>query len=249
MNVDEFARMHALEEHHFWFRERRRGLQPWVDGALAAAPPGPLLDLGAGTGRNLVWLRERTVDRAVIGIDQSPDALSHCRSRALPCPLIRSTGQALPFLDHSLALVTALDVLEHVEQEAAALAEIHRCLIPRGELIVTVPAHPALFGPHDRALGHLRRYRRHEVDHKLVAAGFEVLESRAFNSLLLPGVALWRCSRRFTGDSAEASSDVRLVPKFINELLGTFLRWDTSLSELLKELPGLSWWIHARRRS
>lgn len=249
MNAAELERMGRLEEQHFWFRARRRDLRPWLTEAFAQAPPGPALDLGAGTGRNLELLEEFRGPRHVIGIDRSPVALSHCAQRPRGAALLRAEASRLPFASASIALITALDVLEHVQDEEAALAELARCALPGAELIVTVPAHPELYSHHDRALGHLRRYRRLELDFKLEERGFDVVESRSFNRLLLPLVASWRRvqSRRKTGPNAK--SDVRPLPGILNAVLGTILSLEASFPRSWKEFSGLSWWIRAKRRT
>ncbi|MER3559157.1 MAG: methyltransferase type 11, partial [Armatimonadota bacterium] len=73
-------------------------------------------------------------------------------------PLIRARLEALPFVNESFRLIVALDVLEHLPDEAHALAELWRVLEPDGWLITTVPAYRWLWSKHDVALHHYRRY-------------------------------------------------------------------------------------------
>ena len=249
MNTAEIERMRVLEERHFWFRARRRGLRPWLAGALARAPQGPVLDLGAGTGSNLGLLTELAGDRRVLGIDSSPVALSHCQVASHGTDLLRADALEPPFQDSTLAVITALDVLEHLKDDDLALAQISRCLLPGGELIATVPAHPALFGNHDRALGHHKRYERNELDRKLEAQGLEIIDSRPFNTLLLPAVSFWRRARRGFQEGELLTSDVRQLPRILNEFLGTIMALDQSLPRNWTEFSGLSWWVHARLRT
>ncbi|MFT7667384.1 MAG: SAM-dependent methyltransferase [Planctomycetota bacterium] len=251
MNSDEFKRMAELEEDHFWFKARRDELRPWLVDANRMAPEGPVLDIGAGTGRNLQLLRETCGARQVIGIDRSHIALSHCLSGKSRAELIRSDATTLPLRSSSVALVSALDVLEHLENDVQAVREFARCLRPGGELITTVPAHPKLYAAHDRALGHVRRYRGKELEQKLEAAGFEIIDARPFNSLLLPLVAIWRFSPLHILSSRKKShmSDVRSLPPLLNDALGTVLGFESSFLAHFTRIPGLSWWIRARLRT
>jgi len=243
----EVERMAALEGRHFWFRARRRALRPWLRRALDAAPRGAWLDLGTGTGGNLSLFEELAVGRDLLACEQDPRALPHVSRRSSRARVVAAEARSLPLEDASIALVTALDVLEHLEDDEGGLCEVARCLVPGGQFVLSVPAHPRLFGAHDRALGHHRRYRRPELRALLERCGFEVQEARAFNSLLLPPVALWRALPPFL-TQASRSSDVRPLPPVLNGLLGTIMAVDASLPRRLTDISGLSWWYRVRRR-
>jgi SAM-dependent methyltransferase len=81
---------------------------------------------------------------------------------------------ALPFGDRSFEVVSAFDVIEHCQPEAAALRELHRVLEPGGRLLVSVPAYRWAWSDHDVANGHHRRYTRPRAVAALEDAGFEV---------------------------------------------------------------------------
>ncbi len=244
MRREELEQQRALEARHFWFRARRRALTPWLRAAAAAAPPGPWLELGVGGGGNLPLFTQAAPERALIGVDPSPLALRFGRERHGALGALNADAERLPLAHASVAIATALDVLEHVRDDARALEELARCLAPGGRLIVTVPADPRLFGAHDRALGHRRRYVPHELETRLEESGFEVLEARGFNRALRGPVALWR--RRL---APPAQSDVRPLPRSVNLALGAILGIEERLPTSWRNAPGLSWWIHARRRS
>jgi SAM-dependent methyltransferase len=248
MDGHELEHMRHVEQTHFWFAARRRALAPWLAAAARDAPPGAVLDLGTGTGGNLELLAGALPARGLIGIDRSPVALAHCARRDSNVRLVQAEVASLPLRDASLAIVTALDLFEHVDDDALAARQIARCLQPGGELIATVPSLLAPFSEHDRALGHRRRYQRGELDRLLAGAGLEVLESRAFNVLLLPLVVAWRAlsrSRRCGDD--QPRSEVRPLSPFLNRSLGTILALEASLPLRFKRAAGLSWWVRARR--
>lgn len=84
-------------------------------------------------------------------------------------------------------LVVCQNVLEHIEDDAGALAEMAGALRPGGRLFLLVPAHQRLFGALDRAYGHHRRYERDALAGLVRGAGLEVEELYSFNLLAVPG--------------------------------------------------------------
>src|SRR5438105_9263627 len=112
-----------LEDHHWWFVGRRKLVLEELarHGGECAAP---ILDVGCGTGGMLVHLQR--LGRA-IGVDPAPEAADACRQRGVPFVL---GGSPLPFGDASFGTATALDVIEHVRDEAGLLREIRRVLRP-----------------------------------------------------------------------------------------------------------------------
>jgi SAM-dependent methyltransferase len=116
----------------------------------------------------------------------------------------------LPFASGSFDLVTALDALEHVEDDAAALRECFRVLRPGGTLLASVPAFRSLWGSVDELGHHHRRYRRRELLERVEAAGFEVVLDRFFNFLLFPPIAAVRwLGRALPARRAGAGEPVR----------------------------------------
>lgn len=201
MEAAEYDRMAKVEERHWWFRGRlsvvRRFLSKYV-------PAGRGLDCSCGTGLTLKAL-PRWVQ---VGADLSGLALKHTRERGLD-QLVRANLCKLPFADSSLDLVTSLDTLEHIEDDEQALSEIARVVKPGGHGLFTVPAHPWMMSAHDRALHHVRRYRRSELLEKVRAAGFTVRKLRNMNTALFPLVAAVRV---LTKDNGESHSDTEHVP-------------------------------------
>lgn len=249
MKAQEVESLRAVEDTHFWFRARRRALTPWWRAANAEAPEGPWLELGVGTGGNLESIRTHSGTRTLLALDTEQQALAHVRRRDRHAPGLRADAAHLPFRNASLSIVTLLDVLEHAQDDSRVLSELSRCLQPGGQVLLTVPAWPGLFGDHDRALGHHRRYRPRELEQRLEAAGFEILESRGFNLLLLPAVGIWRTVRGWRPSSTPPRSDVFRLPPGLNALLGAILALENALPRRISQGSGLSWWIRARRRT
>jgi glycosyltransferase involved in cell wall biosynthesis len=173
-------RLGRAERYNRWVLEQ---LRPWLGQRV--------LEVGAGIGNLTRHLIGREL---VVATDLNPRYLRilagtferHTRVRIRPLDLGAFDPAALAA--DRLDTVVCLNVLEHVEDDAAALRRLHDALMPGGRLILLVPAHPALHGAIDRAIHHFRRYGRDEVAAKLRAAGFEVEQLAFFNRL---GVVGW----------------------------------------------------------
>jgi len=248
MQQSAYDEMRALEDRHWWFRGKRMVLAPLIRRALRGAPPGPIVDVGCGTGGNLVHLAELHSGREAIGVDPDPRALQHCAGRALP-HLVRGHGDRLPLADASAACVTAFDILEHIDDDHAAMREVARVLRPGGVLVASVPAYPWLWSQHDEALGHVRRYRSGELEQRLSQNGFAIERARGFNFLLLPAVALVRVlGRRKAKADRGPSTDFFDMPAPINSLLTGLFAIERALLSVLPIRFGVSLAVIARKR-
>jgi len=228
--------MAALEDRHWWFSGTRALAARLLE--RHAPPPRDALDLGCGTGLTLKLLGEKGYTPT--GLDASPLALRHARS-ASGAPCLRGSADRLPLRDASFGLVTALDVLEHLPDDGAALAEIRRVLMPGGTLLVSVPAHPFLFSAHDRALGHVRRYTQKRLLAALATAGFAVRHVTWANASLFLPIALVRLLRRSPRDPGrDEASDLSLPPRPINAALRALLGAEASLASRAGLPMGLS---------
>jgi SAM-dependent methyltransferase len=129
------------------------------------------------------------------GVDIDEEAVGYCHERGL-LDVRLGAADTLPFDGASFDLVTALDVLEHLDDDSAALREIGRVLRPGGQLLITVPAHRFMWGDQDEVNQHKRRYVAAEVHDRLTATGFQVLRLSYMNAFLFPPIAAIRLLRR-----------------------------------------------------
>lgn len=120
-------------------------------------------------------------------------------------------------------IVTLLDVLEHIDDDHAALVAIRRVLVPGGILVCTVPAYQLLWSEHDEALHHKRRYRRRQLQQRLEAAGFEVLTLTSYTTALLPLVAGQRLASRLRHREGPPQYRVTVPGPVTNRLLGSVM--------------------------
>jgi len=204
-----YARLREIERTHWWFRARRRILRAALEREGVEART--ILDVGCGAGANLELLAECFPGAELQGVDVEREPLRFCRAdRRLP--VSQADAVQLPFADASFDLVTALDALEHIADEARALRELHRVCRPGGALVATVPAFDWLWGSVDELGHHERRYRRAELVARVEAAGFEVVLDRYFNFWLLPAVAAVRVLSGVLRRRATPGSPVHASP-------------------------------------
>jgi SAM-dependent methyltransferase len=196
----EYAKMYGAERRFWWFVAKEDLVSVLARKWLPAE--GLFLDLGCGTGANLDRVRGRG---RWIGLDAGAEALRFCAERGLP-ELARAEAGRLPFGAETFDGAMALDLFEHLLDDAAAAAELGRVLRPGGRLLVTVPAYPGLFGAHDHALGHRRRYRGADLRRLLADAGLRLVHAGHFLGLLFPLMLPVRLWQKRHGSRAETIS-------------------------------------------
>jgi SAM-dependent methyltransferase len=153
-----------------------------------------------------------------VGLDMNATGAALARRRT-GNPVTVGSVTCLPFRDGTFDGVLALDVYEHVEDDVRALAETRRVLRRGGTLVLTVPCHPALFSAHDRALHHVRRYRRPEILGRVREAGFETVRETWLNMALLAPAAAHRLLGRVLPRRGEDRSDAAIGVGPLNRLL------------------------------
>ncbi len=226
----------AVDEHHWWYRGRRRIIRAELR-RLPLPAGAHVLDAGCGSGRTLQDL----VDYGeVSGIELHEDAAQLARSRGHGEVRVGRL-EALPWPDGSFDLITCLDVIEHTPDDRAALAELYRVCRPGGWLLVTVPAYPALWSLHDEANHHYRRYSRAALARAAVAAGWTMTRLSSFNSVLLAPAAAVRLAQRRFGAHDGYSNDLAIGPAWLNDVLEAPLALEASWLARGRTLPfGLS---------
>ena len=228
MQKAEYARMRDLEDHYWWFVSRRRLALNLLD---RFSTTGPTLDVGCGTGAVLAELQKQG---EAFGVDLSGTALEFAAERGL-VNLVKADAQALPFVGETFQSVVSLDTLEHVPDDQAAAREIARILKPGGVAVINVPAFRWLWGPHDVALMHCRRYTRRQLKDLLEGAGLKVEKASYGVFFLFPVVGLIRIADRV----GRRKPEVVLPPvqAWLNRLLTSLM----SLEEKVIPGVGLPW--------
>lgn len=201
-----FAREYrGFERWHWWFLGRRRILEAILRREIPPSFAPDILSVGCGPAEGLEWLLQFAGQGGTVtGLDIDP---AHGAGAPDRVKFVAGTLDAVPFTKASFDVVLALDVLEHMEDDLAALQEAIRLLKADGLLVITVPALPFLWGRQDIVSGHWRRYTRKSITSLLQRAGLTHYKISYFNTLLFPVVSAIRAVRRLFGTAHRARSD------------------------------------------
>ena len=176
----------------------------------------------------------------VTGIELSDTSVSLARERDFG-EVIEGSVLEMPFAADWFDLAASLDVIEHLEDDLAALRELRRVVAPGGALLMTVPAYQWLWTGHDEINHHHRRYTRYSLLQVAREAGWEPVRTTYFNSLLLPAAIALRLLDRFSTKTTESSLDLWVPPPALNWLLERPLALEAALIGRGRRIPaGLS---------
>jgi len=253
MTEDEIHKIAAIEQRQWWYRGTREIcfslLHPFLSGVrlqtdLNAGRPLQILDVGCGTGGNLLALARYGHAR---GIDIDPLCVDYCRQRGLDVSL--GTMADLREPPASVDLLTMFDVLYHAEprETVPILRGMANAVKPGGLIAFREPAMNIARGWHDRAVNGRQRFTTGGISASLKEAGFEPLRATYLNSVLFPPIVLVRRLQDLREPDL-AKSDVEDTSEPINSLLLALLRFERALLKAV-DLPfGVSLFAVAKRR-
>jgi SAM-dependent methyltransferase len=242
MNPDTYAAEAQFEKSHWWFDGRRR-LFIRIAEALAPDRNAPILDIGTSTGGTLREFADHGY-RNLSGLDPSPEAIRFCREKGLD-GVREGSVSAMPFADASFDFVIAADVIEHVDDDAQAVREVHRVLKPNHHAVFTVPAFKMLWSHQDDIAHHKRRYRLPELLARLREAQFEIVEIYYFNYLLF--VPILAARTLFKLFRIRVENEDELNPTAMNRLFSLVFRADIATARHLHPPFGVSVFALVRR--
>ncbi len=218
----------------FWFRAKKGMVNVLLERAtrkMRSGKPLRILNLGAGTGDD-VALVARYGEVYVVDVNKKALALV---PRTLCKEMRVADAQKLPYEAGFFDIVVAFDVLEHVDDDRLAMAEIHRVLRMGGALVMSVPAYQSLYSSHDKALEHRRRYSKRAL--RSLLSVLQVERMRSWNSFLFPAIAFMRILQR----DKPAKVDRAKMPWLIDTFFYCVLSVENVLLRLGFPLPfGLS---------
>ncbi|HVN83398.1 MAG TPA: class I SAM-dependent methyltransferase [Candidatus Binatia bacterium] len=229
MEAELYEKFYDIEEHFWWSVGTRRTFLEVINETLVPIP-SRVLDLGCGTG---IMLKElATEQRFVCGYDGSSLALSFCHRRGLN-DLVQGDASVLPFGTECLDLVTALDVIEHLDDDEGCVREMARVCRRGGHVLIHVPAFPFLWSYKDELNHHRRRYRRKALTDLIERNGLKVLQVHYLNSVAFPAAMLMRALGRNGSKGDQASVDA----------LGQLYDIPASVNRLMTHLMDLERWL------
>ncbi|MCB1024310.1 MAG: class I SAM-dependent methyltransferase [Acidobacteria bacterium] len=210
MQEHTYAIMNRVEDSHWWFVGRRAILESFME-RIVQSPKSEvqtprILDVGCGTGANLEML---AAFGDAEGVDVSDDALEFCKAKGLKTH--KGLAEKLPFDDESFDVVTALDVVEHLDDDIAGLREMHRVLRSGGKTLIFVPAFMWLWGVQDDISNHRIRYTRRQIAERLEKAGFVVERATYANITFFAPILLGRALMKITGIKPDSENNVNIA--------------------------------------
>ena len=247
MDAAEYDNIAALELEHWYYSGKRQFVREWIERVRPPRASDVLLECGAGTGQ---FAKEMESACRVVVLDDHEEALRMLRKRFRAEQVLSLAGDRVPLRDGSIEYVTALDVLEHVPDDAAVVKGFHRLLKPGGLAVVTVPASMALWSDWDVALHHFRRYRRAQLRALFPETEWDIVYVNYTNVLVYPlvwAVRKWRgLQKKPATNGTPARTEDKVPAPWLNRLLKAQF---TLLAHWRFPFPfGVSLLLVARRR-
>jgi len=243
MDTKLYGEMAEMERTHWWFLGRSAVIKDIL--LRFKKNRSTLLDVGAGTCLNTAAFKR--IGFQAVALESHPEALNLARTVAPDIEIIDAPFPSPRIESNKYDVVTLLDVLEHLSDDADSLQEVHRILAPNGIVLITVPAFMFLWTSHDERAHHYRRYRRTELLTKLKLAGFEPTLVSYYNFFLFPPIAFVRLIQKFFVKKNE-TSDFTRSPRILNSLFATLFGAERFLLRFTRLPFGVSLVAVARKK-
>ncbi len=259
MQQHTYAIMDEVEGSHWWFVGRRAILEGFLKEivtrlefrlkaanadampAKAGTPSLRILDVGCGTGANLEMLSQYGEAE---GVDVSDDALEFCRKKGLKVQ--KGLAETLPYDNDSFDLTTALDVVEHLDDDVAGLEEMHRVTKRGGYSLIFVPAFMWLWGVQDDISNHRIRYTKSQIVERLQQAGYEIERATYANFTFFAPILGGRVFMKLTGIKPASENNINISA--LNGVFGKLFSAERFLLSKLNFPFGVSIVVVARKR-
>lgn len=216
------ANLAELEPGNWWFRSRNALILQALTTYFPHARS--MLEVGCGTGFVMSGIATAMPGLELVGTELLDSGLEQARRRLPSVRLMQMDAREMPFHEE-FSVAGAFDVIEHIDDDHAVVAGMYQAVVPGGGLILTVPQHPRMWSLADEQAHHERRYTRKSLFDVVESAGFEVLWSTSFVSLLSPLMV----ASRLSGDGRRREDpyvDFRISPTLnaTFERIGTWER-------------------------
>ena len=215
MDKDFYLQYASVEDKHWWFVGRRQIIDSFIH-QLNLPKNAEILEAGCATGGNLMML---SAHGRVDAMEIDEIACELANQRQVTKVKNGSLPNNIPFKG-KYDLIVILDVLEHLDNDLAALQTLYAKLKPGGWLLVTVPAYQFLWSQHDEINHHKRRYILSNLQQVVRKADYDLYYNSYFNTLLFPLIVFLRFwSKLFKNSDSQAQGDLVMPSKFVNRFL------------------------------
>ncbi len=236
MQPEVYLALARVEDQHWWFRARRAIATRILRGLELPDNPA-ILEVGSGTGGNLAMLSQFG---RLFAMELNPEARALSDRRSVVKAEHGMLPDRIPFGSQQFDLITAFDVLEHIEPDLETLVALRARLATGGKLLITVPAFRFLWSPHDESHHHKRRYRLRPLIRLVERAGYRIILANYCNFWLFPMVAAARLLDRRKGVRYQNGVQLSIPPAPFNWLLEAVFASERYLHEVVRIPFGVS---------
>lgn len=229
MKITEYATMAEREQTYWWHLGRLRIIETYIRKAQNNKKNLKVMNIGCGTGGTIDMLETFGV---VDNVDISDEAIKFMKGRGYK-RITKVNDIHLPFKDKSYDLVGAFDVLEHIDDQMAALKEWKRILKDDGAIVITVPAYQWLWTDHDISLHHKRRYTTKRLTEVAKQVGLKAERKSYAIVFSLPLVAGFRFINKALGRKADSETSYVDVPKWVNTAFTKLLYAESKMHNIM----------------
>ncbi len=232
------AKYHEYERQHWWFITRREMVRKMVRKNYWGRK---ILDIGCASGHLIKELIADGVKKEhLTGIDISEEAINACHDQGYYQTHVMDGGSPT-FEAEAFDLIVSSDCLEHIEDDQKALENWHRILKVEGRAIIFVPAFQFLWTKHDEVNHHFRRYTKKELKRKCQEAGFTIVRSGYWNTILFSLVAAVRVVNK------NGSDDLNLPSPMVNGTFKMIIRLENTFHRFFCLFPGVSTFVVVKK--
>jgi SAM-dependent methyltransferase len=218
MDKELYNKHYEAERKVWWFIGRRYLISKNIFRIWKSGSKPKILDFGCGTGGMLDELKDVA---ETYGCDTEQLAVEFCQKRGLK-NITKLENNNIPYENNFFDVITAMDVLEHIDDDKRAMSELKRILKSSGKLLITVPAFMFLWTTRDERLHHFRRYTKNELKSKLSSSGFKINKCSYMHSFyFLPLLLIYKIKKLFgkKDNAADIKTDFSYVPGPVNKIL------------------------------
>jgi SAM-dependent methyltransferase len=218
MHINLYRTFYELQKKHWWFASKKAIILEAIKYHANLNDESTILDIGCGSGLMLNSLSELGI---TLGMDASDEAIKFSQEIFQGTVCKGQLPSDVPFSKNQFDLITALDVIEHIDADLQSLKTVQSLLTENGVAIITVPAYMFLWSHFDELNHHKRRYTVRELKIKLKNSGFKIKKISYYNSFLFPIIYFVRKFNNLIG--RDGNSDLVIPGKFVNFILKKIL--------------------------